>query len=197
MTTNHSKKTRLITAAGAGFFIGLAGCDNEGKLKEIQKKADERVAEAQRDAKEKIAAAEKKLDDAKAEFAAAAEKAKAEADNAIAVAKESADEGAKEAANALSKAREAYKAEARARLRSVNQDLQEVSVRASRAPAKIKPTIDKAMKAIVDKQKDVAKDIAAFDAATLDTFRAVKGKLDADLAALKRDILGVKAKLPP
>lgn len=189
---------RTWLAAGCtGSLLVLAACDNEAKIKDIQKKADERVAEAQKEAKDKVAAAEKKLDDAKAEFAAAAEKAKAEADNAIAVAKESADEGAKEAADALAKAREAYKAEARSRLRTVNQDVQEVSVKASRASAKLKPMVDKAMKAIVDKQKDIAKDISAFDTATLDNFRTVKGKLDADLAALKRDVLGVKSKLPP
>jgi len=178
-------------------LLALTACGDEAKLKEIQKKADERVAEAQREAKEKIAAAEKKLDDTKAEFASAAEKAKAEADNAIAVAKETADEGVKEAADALARARDAYKAEARARLKTVNKDVQDASVRASKAPAKIKPAIDKAMKAIVEKQKDVAKDIAAFDTATLDTFRNVKGKLDADLAALRNAALGVKAKLPP
>jgi hypothetical protein len=178
-------------------LLALASCGDEAKLKEIQKKADERVAEAQKEAKEKIAAAEKKLDEAKAEFAAAAEKAKAEADNAIAVAKETADEGAKEAADALAKARAAYKAEARARLASINKDVQDASVRASKAPAKIKPAIDKAMKAIVEKQKEVAKDMAAFDTATLDTFQKVKAKLDADLAALKNAALGVKAKLPP
>jgi hypothetical protein len=197
MTINRFKIALRIAPVSLVSLLGVAGCDNDAKIKEIQKKADEQVAQAQKDAKEKIAAAEKKVDEAKAEFAAAAEKAKAEADNAIAVAKESADEGAKEAADALSKAREAYKAEARSRLKTLNQDVQEASVRASRAPAKIKPSIDKAMKAIVDKQKDIAKDIAAFDAATLDTFRAVKGKLDADLALLKRDVLGVKAKLPP
>lgn len=180
-----------------GSLVALQACGDDAKIKEIQKKADERVAEAQRDAKDKIAAAEKKLDDTKAEFAAAAEKAKAEADNAIAVAKETADEGAKEAADALTKARAAYKAEARARLTSINKDVQDASVRASKAPAKLKPTIDKAMKAIVEKQKDVAKDIAAFDQATLDTFLKVKAKLDADLAALKNAALGVKAKLPP
>jgi chromosome segregation ATPase len=197
MMTNGLPRRLRIAVACAGSLFALGACENEAKIKEIQKKADERVAEVQKDAKEKIAAAEKKVDDAKAEFAAAAEKAKAEADNAIAVAKETADEGAKEAADALAKAREAYKAEARSKLKSLNQDVQEVSVRASRAPAKIKPTIDKAMHAIVEKQKDIAKDMAAFDTATLDTFRAVKGKLDADLALLKRDVLGVKSKLPP
>jgi chromosome segregation ATPase len=194
---NRLPELRRFATVCAVSLFALVACDNEAKLKEIQKKADERVAEAQRDAKEKIAAAEKKIDDTKAEFAAASEKAKAEADNAIAVAKETADEGAKEAADALNKARAAYKAEAHSRLNTLNKDVQDASVRASKAPAKIKPTIDKAMKAIVDKQKDIAKDIAAFDAATLDTFRTVKGKLDADLAALKRDAAGVKAKLPP
>ena len=196
MTMNQIRMARRGAACIVLLSLVVA-CENDAKLKDIQKKADERVAQAEKDAKDKVASLQKQLDEAKAEFATAAEKAKAEADNAIAAAKETADEGAKDAADALAKAREAYKAEARSRLKSVNQDLQEVSVRASRAPAKLKPTVDKAMKAIVAKQKDVAKDIAAYDAATLDTFRNAKAKVDADLAAFKRDVLGLKSKLPP
>jgi len=196
MSTTLTRNAGRATAFAA-LLLSLAACGNDAKLKEIQQKADERVAQAERDAKEKIAAAQKQIDDAKAEFSAAAEKAKAEADNAIAAAKESADEDAKDAAAALARARQAYKAEARERLKDVNQDLQEASGRVSKAPAKIKPSIDKAMKAIAAKQRDVAKDIADFDAATLDTFQKVKSKVDADLALLKRDVMGVKAKLPP
>lgn len=196
MSKNLFRKVGRASAC-AGVIWLCSACGNDAKLKEIQKQADDRVAAAERDAKEKVAAIQKQLDDAKAEFAAAAEKAKAEADNALAVAKESAGETAKDAAEALAKAREAYKAEARARLKAVNQDLQEVSAKASRAPAKVKPTVDKAMKAIVAKQKDIAKDISSYDAATLDTFRSVKSKVDADLAALKREVLGLKSKLPP
>ena len=55
---------------------------------------------------------------------------------------------------------------------------------------------DQTMKDVLKEQQQVGKDISAFDAATLDTFKAAKAKLDQDLAKLKAYIASARAKVP-
>jgi hypothetical protein len=172
-------------------------CGNaDAKIKEIQRQADDRVAQADRVAKEKIAAAEQQMEATKTQLEAALAKAKSEADDAVRDAKAGADEDAKAAALALTKARDAYKAEARVKLADLNKDTRDVAAKAAKASAKVKPLVDKAMQNIAKEQKEIFKDINAFDAATLETFKTTKAKLDQDLAKLKASIQSARAKVP-
>ena len=188
------------TIARAGMLLAfsstVAACGNsEQKLKELQTQADERVKKAEDDATQKVAAAQKEIDALKAQFAEAATKAKADADEALRVAKESADEqektAEKAAADALAKAREAYKAEARAKLKDINEDLSALSLKTAKAPAKVKATATKSLQDITKKEKEIAKDITGFDKAELQNFRTVKAKVEQDLAILKGKIKDV------
>ena len=52
------------------------------------------------------------------------------------------------------------------------------------------------MKQIVAKQKDIAKDIAAFDKAELDALKKAQAKLNTDLAQMKAIIRTARAKVP-
>jgi septal ring factor EnvC (AmiA/AmiB activator) len=52
------------------------------------------------------------------------------------------------------------------------------------------------MKQIAAKQKDIAKDIAAFDKAELDALKKTQAKLNQDLAQLKATVRAAKAKVP-
>jgi hypothetical protein len=172
-------------------------CGNaDAKIKEIQRQADDRVAQADRVAKEKIAAAEQQMEATKAQLEAALAKAKTEADDAVRDAKAGADEDAKAAALALTKARDAYKEEARLKLADLNKDTRDVAARAAKASAKVKALVDKSMQEIAKRQKEIFKDINAFDAATLETFKTTKAKLDQDLAKLKASIQSARAKVP-
>jgi hypothetical protein len=178
------------------FALPVACGNADAKIKEIQHQADERVAQADRVAKEKIAAAEQQMEATKTQLEAALAKAKTEADDAVRDAKAGADEDAKAAALALNKARDAYKAEARVKLADLNKDTRDVAAKAAKAPAKVKTLVDKAMQDIAKRQKEIFKDINAFDAATLETFKTTKAKLDQDLAKLKGSIQSARAKVP-
>lgn len=166
--------------------------EEKAKLAEIQKKADEKIAQAESQAKVKLADLQKELDAAKAEL----DKAKAATQDALTKAQTSAEEQAKAAEAALLKARQAYKEKARLELSDANKELAEVQGKVSKVPAKSKAAVTTLMQDINKQQKAIAKDIAAFDAATLDTFRAMSAQFQKDLAVLKAKIRAVKAKVP-
>jgi len=176
--------------------LWLAGCshaeEDKAKLAEIQKKADERIAQAESQAKTKLADLQRELDDTKAEL----NKAKAATADALNKAQSSAEEQAKAAEAALLKARQAYKEKARLELTDANKELAEVQGKVGKVPAKSKAAVTALMQDISKQQKAIAKDIAAFDAATLDTFRAVSAQFQKDLAVYKAKVRAVKAKVP-
>lgn len=183
----------------ASMFVGVVGCNDEEhkkQLAELQAQADNKLAAVENKAKERIATLEKQLEELKAEAAAAHAKAKAEAEEAASKAQESVDDAAKETAKVLDKARAAYKAEGRARYQALNNELAEVTSKANKIPAKSKAAYDKAIKTVLELQKEIGKDIAAYDDATLDTFAKCKSKLDVDLAKYKSAIKVAKSKLP-
>jgi uncharacterized phage infection (PIP) family protein YhgE len=175
--------------------MALSGCshaeEEKAKLAEIQKQADEKIAQAENQAKTKLADMQKQLDDAKAEL----EKAKAQTTEALNKAQSSAEEQAKAAEAALVKARQAFKEKARVELADANKDLAEVQGKVSKVPAKSKAAVTALMQDIQKQQKAIAKDIAAFDAATLDTFRNVDAQVKKDMATLKAKIRAVRAKV--
>jgi hypothetical protein len=165
--------------------------EEKAKLAELQKKADEKVAQVESQAKVKLADLQKELDDAKAELA----KAKTATADALTKAQSSAEEQAKAAEAALVKARQAYKEKARLELTDANKELAEVQGKVSKVPPKSKAAVTALMQDVSKQQKAIAKDIAAFDAATLDTFRTVSAQFQKDLAVLKAKIRSVKAKV--
>ncbi len=176
----------------------LSACnhaEHEKRITDMQQKADERVAKAEREAQDKVKAAEQQMAAVKAECAAASAQAKAQADDALSKAQASVDDATKAAEAAQGKAREAYKEEGRTQLANLNQDLTEVTAKAAKAPPKDKAGYDKAIKDVVTQQKAIAKDITAFDQATLDTFKATKAKLDHDLALMKAAVKAARSKL--
>ena len=175
--------------------VTLFGCshaeEEKAKLDEIQKKADEKVTQAENQAKTKIADLQKELDDAKAALA----KAQAQAQDALNKAQSSAEDQAKAAEAALLKARQAFKDKAKLELSDANHDLAEVQGKTSKVAAKSKAAVTSLMQDISKQQKTLAKDIAAFDAATLDTFRTTSAQFEKDLAVYKAKIRSVKAKV--
>jgi hypothetical protein len=179
-------------------LLSPVACGDGGaaKIKEIQRQADDRIAQAERVAKAKISAAEQQMEATKAQVQAALTKAKTDAESAVAEAKAGADEQEKAAILALTKARDAYKAEARVKLADLNKDTRDVATKAAKAPAKVKALVDKAMHEVLKQQQQVGKDINAFDTATLDTFKTAKAKVDQDLAKLKAVIQSARAKVP-
>lgn len=180
-------------------LLGATACDDDkqqaAKLAEVQRIADEKLKKAETTANEKVAALQKQVDQMKADAEAAAAKLKSEADQAIGKAQADAEEQTKLAAEALKKARSAYKAEGLSQLAQLNKQVQEVSAKTAKAPAKVKPLIQKSMKDVVKQQQAIAKDLAAFDKAEIDGLSAAKAKLVQDLAKMKNIIAGMKAKL--
>jgi hypothetical protein len=71
-----------------------------------------------------------------------------------------------------------------------------VQGKVGKVAAKSKAAVTTLMQDISKQQKALAKDIAAFDAATLDTFKATSAQFQKDLAILKAKIRAVKAKVP-
>jgi hypothetical protein len=173
------------------------GCGNEEELKkktaEIEKKANERVAQVERQARAKNEEMQRELDKAKTELT----DAKAKLSDAVSQAQASVEEQTKAAEAALDKARQAFKEEGRTELAHLNKEVQEVSSKSGKVSKAAKASFLTAMKDIQKQQKVIAEDIAAFDKATLDTFKATKAKLDRDLAVMKAKIRAARAKLPP
>jgi hypothetical protein len=179
--------------------VGLLGCNEEEhkkQLADVQAQADQKIASIESKAKERVSFLEKEIETLKAEATKAAEQAKADAEALASKTQASLDDAEKEAAKLLDKARSAYKTEAKARYQALNTDLAEVTGKANKIPAKSKAAYDKSIKTVLALQKDITKDIAAYDDATLDTFGKVKAKVDTDLAKYKAAIKAAKAKLP-
>jgi hypothetical protein len=197
---NHVQRFWGVRGLAATLLlIGVSGCNGEEhkkQLADLQRKADERVATIERQSKERIDTIEKQLEAMKAEVLDAASKAKAQVDDVVSKAQANVEDAEKVTSAAVHKAREAYKSEAKVRLASLNQELATVTAGAHKVPAKAKAAYDKAIKNVLALQKDIAKDIAAYDQATLDTFAKTKAKLDQDLAKYKAAIKAAKSKVP-
>jgi len=194
-----AKATAYRGLAAAALVFSLTGCneaEHKKQLADLQAQADKRVATAEATSKEQVAALEKQIEGLKADAEAVAAKAKADADEAISKAQANVEDAEKETAKALSRAREAYKSEAKARYQSMNRELAEVTSKSAKVPAKAKAAYDKAIKGILALQKDITKDIGAYDQATLDSFGKTKAKLDVDLAKYKAAIKVAKSKVP-
>jgi hypothetical protein len=172
-----------------------AGCEDEKAKADLQKKADERIAKIESQAAEKVATAEKKIAELEGQLAEAGAQAKAEADEEVTKAKGDVDKLASEAADALKKARAAYKDSERHELATLLKELDDVKAKAQSAQPKVKTQVDQALKDITPKKDAVKKDIEAFDTASLETLRAAKAKTDQALAQLKQAIHAAKAKL--
>ena len=184
------KKSLLV----ALFVLGCSA-EAEKKLADFKKEAEERVAKLEteaKSAKSKLADAEQQLNEAKTQLT----DAKTKLEEAEKAAKAGADEQAKLAEAAIGKARQAFKDKAKLQLTEVNKELNELGARAGKAPAKAKTAFTKAMQDVKKQQTTVAKDIAAFDTATLETFKAVNAKVQTSLAVLKNKIHAAGAKLP-
>jgi uncharacterized lipoprotein YehR (DUF1307 family) len=192
---------RVLTASILASIVSLSliGCgkaEEEKKIAQIQKAADERIAKAEKEAGDKIVQLQKQMDAIKGQAADASAELKAQADAAINKAQLSADEAAKAVQTALTRAREAYKEDARHQLSVLNKDFTDLAMQAKKTAAKDKVAYDKAVKDIVARQKDVTADIAAFDKAALEEFKTAKAKLTKDLTLMKAAIKTAVAKLP-
>lgn len=182
-----------VTLAPVVLFT-LLGCshaeEEKAKLDAIQKQADEKVTQAENQAKTKIADIQKQLDDAKADL----QKAQDQVKDAMSKAQSGAEDQAKSAEAALVTARQAFKAKTKLELSDANKDLADVQGKVSKVAAKSKAQVTTLMQDIVKQQKVLAKDIAGFDAATLDTFHTLNSQFEKDLAVYKAKIRTVKAK---
>jgi uncharacterized phage infection (PIP) family protein YhgE len=182
----------------APLLIALFACGNEEeqkkKIAEVEKKADERVRQAERQARSKTEEVQRELEKVKTELA----EAKSKLSDTVSQAQASVEEQAKAAEAALVKARQAFKEEGRTELAHLNKEVQELSSMSGKLKkGAVKDSFTKLMKDIQKHQKTIAADIAAFDKATLETFRTAKAKLDRDLAAMRATIRAARAKIPP
>jgi colicin import membrane protein len=190
----------IRTTLVLGVLACLTACEDTEKLQAMQKQADQRVAEAERTASAKVEKLRAEMEALRAEYDKAAAQAKTAATAAIEEARSDADSHAKEAEKALARAREAYKAEGRVKLKALSDDEHELRGKLAKLKTKaksdVKSAVDKALKEADALQKDIAKDLAEFDKASLSEFRTVKAKLSADLAKLKSKLAAASAKLP-
>jgi len=179
----------------APLVLSLA-CGNEAeqkkKIAEVEKKAEERLQQAERQARTKTEEVQRELEKVKAELA----ESKSKLSDAVSQAQASVEEQTKAAEAALDKARQAFKEEGRTELQHLNKEVQELSSKSGKVKKEAKDSFMKLMKDIQKHQKTIATDIAAFDKATLDTFRTTKAKLDRDLAAMRQTIRVARSKIP-
>src|SRR5688572_460135 len=140
----HRVRQRVGALSGAALLM-ICGCEDDAKVRDIQRLADERVATAERTAERKLREMEKQIEALKAEAADATAQAKAEAESAIREAKASSDEQAKLAEQAISRARAAYKTEARTKLSLLEKDVRELASAAAKAPPKARAAADKSL----------------------------------------------------
>ncbi len=186
------------------FSLGATACgpsaaEQKAKLDDLQKKADDHFATMEKQYKDQVATAQKaaeecqqKLNDATTQAKAEAQK---EAEEEVSKAHAEADKLAAEAQKALAKARTAYTESERHDYAALVKQVQELQTKAAKAPAKTKPTIDKAMKDVVAKRDAAAKEIPEISKASLETLRTAKAKVDQKMAVLKQAIAALRAKL--
>jgi len=175
----------------------LVACGNEEEIKKkvaaVQQQADEQASKAKQAAQQKLDELQKQFDQLKTE----ATDTKAKLDECTTKAQASADEQGKTAEAALTVARQAFKSAAKLELADVNKAINELGPKSAKANAKAKAAFQKALQPVAAQQKALAADLAAFDTATLDTFKTVKAKFEHDLALLKNTKNIAKSKLPP
>src|SRR4051812_4432810 len=175
----------------------LVACGNEEEIKKkvaaVQQQAEDAASKAKTAAQQKLDELQKQLDQLKTD----ATDAKTKLDECMSKAQASADEQGKTAEAALAAARQAFKSAAKLELADANKALNELGPKSAKAPAKAKAAFQAALKPVAAQQKAIAADLAAFDTATLDTFKAVKTKFEHDLALLKNTTRVAKSKLPP
>jgi hypothetical protein len=175
----------------------LIACGNDEEIKKkvaaTQQTCDDQAAKAKQAAQQKLDDLQKQFDQLKTDSA----DAKTKLDDCTSKAQSSADEQGKSAEAALAAARQAFKEEARVELADVNKALNDLGPKSAKATAKAKAAFQTALKPVAAQQKAIAADLTAYDTATLDTFKTVKGKFEHDLAQLKNTTRVAKSKLPP
>lgn len=175
----------------------LVACGNEEEIKKkvavVQQQAADEASKAKAAAQQKLDELQKQLDQLKTD----ATDAKAKLDECTSKAQASAEEHGKSAEAALAAARQAFKEEAKLELANANKAINELGPKSAKASATAKAAFKKALEPVAAQQKTIAADIAAFDTATLDTFKTVKAKFQKDLALLKNTTRVAKSKLPP
>jgi len=177
--------------------ILLVACGNEEEIKKkvaaVQQQADDQASKAKQAAQQKLDELQKQLDQLKTD----ATDAKTKLDDCMSKAQTSADASGKSAEAALAAARSAFKEEGHVELAAVNKTLSELGPKTAKATAKQKAAFQKALQPVSGQQKALVQDLAAWDSATIETFKSVKGKFEHDLALLKNSIRAAKATLPP
>jgi hypothetical protein len=175
----------------------LVACGNEEEIKKkvaaVQQQADDQASKAKQEAQQKLDDVQKQVDQLKADAA----DAKTKLDDCTSKVQTSADASGKSAEAALAAARSAFKEEGHLELANANKAMSELGPKSVKATAKAKAAFQKALQPVSAQQKAIAADLAAWDTATLDSFKSVKGKFEHDLALLKNTIRAAKATLPP
>ncbi len=175
----------------------LIACGNDEEIKKkvaaTQQACDDQASKAKQAAQQKLDDLQKQFDQLKTDAA----DAKTKLDDCTSKAQSSADEQGKSAEAALAAARQAFKEEGRVELADVNKALNDLGPKSAKATAKAKAAFQTALKPVAAQQRAIAADLTAYDTATLDTFKTVKGKFEHDLAQLKNTTRVAKSKLPP
>jgi hypothetical protein len=175
----------------------FVACGNEEEIKKkvavVQQAADDAASKAKQAAQQKLDELQQKLDQAGKDAA----DTKAKLEECMSKAQSSAAEQGKSAEAALAAARSAFKEESKLELTAANKALNELGPKSLKATPKAKAAFQAALKPVAAQQKAIAADLAAWDTATLDTFKTVKAKFEHDLALLKNTTRVAKSKLPP
>jgi len=175
----------------------LIACGNDEEIKKkvaaTQQTCDDQASKAKQAGQQKLDDLQKQFDQLKTDAA----DAKTKLDECTSKAQSSADEQGKSAEAALGAARQAFKEEGRLELADTNKALNDLGPKSLKATAKQKAAFQAALKPVAAQQKAIAADLTAYDTATLDTFKTVKGKFEHDLAQLKSTTRVAKSKLPP
>jgi hypothetical protein len=175
----------------------LVACSNEEEIKKkvaaVQQQADDQASKAKQEAQQKLDDVSKQLEQLKTDAA----DAKTKLDDCMSKAQAGTDASGKSAEAALAAARSAFKEEGHLELSNANKAMSELGPKSVKATAKAKAAFQKALQPVSGQQKAIAADLAAWDTATVDTFKSVKGKFEHDLALLKNTIRAAKATLPP
>jgi chromosome segregation ATPase len=175
----------------------LLACGKEEEIKSrvaaVQQQADERATKAKEEAQQKLDELQQQLEQLKTEQA----DTKAKLEDCANKTQLTAATPCKANEAALTAARQALKEEGHLEYANVNRAMTELGPKTVKAPSKAKAAFQKALQPVSAQQKLIAADLAAYDTATVDTFKTVKAKFQHDLANLKNALRAAKAALPP
>lgn len=195
-------KRQLILCSS--LFLLIPACENsvkdqEVKAEQAQRQADDKAAKAQKEYNDKAVKAQNEANEKTAKAQNEADekimKANEEARHDMAKGQAKANEEIRSANQDIVKARNDYHASTQKEVNEIDNKIDDLKVKAQKAPAKPKADFTDAMKVVETKRSALDTDLRNIDTQPAQTFDSYRAKVDKEIDELKKSIDVARQKL--